>query len=141
MCTPRLHVLQPFHHDTPIFKLGVTLAELRMKWVRVAALVRWFDKVATPGAARNLWPTLGVLAPEHEGLREANVGTYYVDPPGYSLWLPAIRETATTVAAALMLPTPEDASSKTIEFILPSVTHRVNDEQVSWGGITLPLCD
>lgn len=140
-CTPEIHVLQRFAPDTAINKLALTLSDLRDKWVRVAALVSWFDKNATAGAVRNLWPTLCALAPEHPGLQEANVGTYYVDPPGYSLWLPTIRETATTVSAALMLPKPEDTASKVIEFFLPVLTQTINGQHTTWGGHVIPVCD
>lgn len=120
--------------------LCATAAALRRKWVNVLALAYWFDAEGTPGAVRNLWPTLKVLAPEHEGLQEANVGTYYVDPPGYSKWLPLMRETATTVASALMLPPAPSVADTAINLHFPTVMHSVNDTTAEWGGFIIPLC-
>lgn len=140
LAPPTDRLINPFPPTHPIVEQARKLAEIREKWVRVAALIDWFDRVATPRAVRHLWPTLNLLAPEHEGLASASLGAHYIDPPGYSMWLPYIREAATTVAAAAMLPAVElESYSPAFEFYLPVVIHSINGDEVTWGGVTIPI--
>lgn len=140
LARPVDRLMNPFPPTHPIVEQARKLAEIRGKWVRVAALIDWFDRVATPGAVRHLWPALNLLAPEHEGLASASLGAHYIDPPGYSMWLPYIREAATTVAAAAMLPAVElESYSSPFKFYLPAATHTIHGDDVTWGGWQMPI--
>lgn len=126
---------------TPIANLLERVRAVRDDWENVMAVLYYFDRNGTPGSARYYWPTILTLAPDHEGLTSAGLGNSFVDPPRYSVWLPSMRKAATTVASALMLPTPEKGGSKAIDLVLPQSTNHVEGESVEWGPLTLPLCD
>jgi hypothetical protein len=69
---------------------------------RVIALLRWLDKVASPAAIRYYLPSVNALAPGCINL-EGEISRY-VDPPGISWKLGAIREALATIACCLLLP-------------------------------------
>lgn len=86
-------------------KAIAVLMELQRKWMSAADLLRWFNKYATPGAVRAIWPTAMQLCPQSSAwtnLKEAPMR--YTDPPDLAVRLPQIREATATVAAMALMP-------------------------------------
>lgn len=73
------------------------------RFCMVKHVLNWMDANATPGAIRHYWPTMLTLAPKCDELMGAS-SVRYVEPEGISDLLPLLRETATTVASALLTP-------------------------------------
>jgi hypothetical protein len=129
-----------FAPGTPLSNLCERLSKVRQDWERVMAVLHYFDRYGTPGAARYYWPTIVTLAPDHD-VSTAGLGNSFVDPINYSQWLPMMRDTATTVASALMLATPEQGDTTAIQIVLPTLSRNLHGERFEWGGVVVPLCD
>ena len=81
------------------------IVDVYRAWHEVLYLVNYFDKYATPGAARYYWPTILALAPTCEALQNASGAGAIQQPEGVTRLLPMMRRTSTLVAGALMLGT------------------------------------
>jgi len=83
-----------------------TIAQMRKVFESFAAVdhvMRWLDNNATPGAIRYYWPTMLSLVPDCAAVN-IETPTRFIEPKGLAPLLPLLRETATTVASALLLP-------------------------------------
>lgn len=96
--------LQP-DRIAPLLSYIAEVKAIHDKFEEVKAVLRWFNRNATPGAIRYYWPTALELcrkAPAFDALQE--VPTRYHNPPKISSWLQPIKDAAATVAGSLLLP-------------------------------------
>lgn len=101
--TPINSAWQPQPGAHPFLHSVDKLKEVYHNFMKVMHVMNWMDANATPGAIRHYWPTMLSLAPHCVELNEASTFRY-VEPAGISPMLPLLRETATLVASALLLP-------------------------------------
>jgi hypothetical protein len=101
---PRANVL---HIDPvqgkPLLDTVEKICKIREKFAVVSHVLSWLDANATPGAMRYYWPTMLALAPECPALN-VQAPARFIEPVGVAPLLPLIREAASTVASALLLP-------------------------------------
>lgn len=89
----------------PLHKVLAEIRVIHEQYEEVKALLRWFNRTATPGAIRFYWPSILKIcgnAPAFVDLQ--GVPSRYQEPPGISDRLQMIRDTATIIAASAMLP-------------------------------------
>lgn len=89
----------------PLLSYIAEVKAIHDKFEEVKAVLRWFNRNATPGAIRYYWPTALELcpkAPAFDALQD--VPTRYHNPPKVSSWLQPIKDAAATVAGSLLLP-------------------------------------
>ncbi len=101
--TPTTDAWEPQPDCGPFIDAITQMKAVYEAWCRVGHMLNWLDANATPGAIRHYWPTMLSLAPRCDALKEASTFRY-VEPAGISALLPLLRETAGTVASALLLP-------------------------------------
>lgn len=95
-------------HADRIQPLLTYVAEVKAvhdRFEELKAVLKWFNRNATPGAIRAYWPTAMKLTPQSkvwEDLQE--VPSRYSEPPHVGEWLQAIRDSAQTFTQSLMLP-------------------------------------
>lgn len=106
--TPMNAEFQPQPSAGPFIDAVNQLKNVYESFMKVQHVMNWLDANATPGAMRHYWPTIMSLAPKCPALIEASTFRH-TDPPGISTLLPLLRETAGTVASALLLPKREVA--------------------------------
>lgn len=108
----------------PLSTALATLTDLHLKWGAVKHLLRWFNRHATIGAVRALWPSVLQLCPDSPALKNLTHSPQrYTNPQGLSALLPLIRSTSATVASMAMIP--GDASPRqvgTVRIVLPKRT-------------------
>lgn len=120
---------------SPLLDVCATIEQISLDFGVATYVVNWLDKHATIGAIRYYFPTLLSLASECDKLMEATPGMAFREPMGVSRILPLIRRASTTVAAALMLPTPEHKSGN---FRITAACNATVDD-VSVAGVTLTV--
>lgn len=89
------------------------LMRVHLQFEQVKGVIRWLNRNATPGAIRYFFPAAMKLTPKAPiwaDLQE--VPSRYSVPDGISEWLPILKEAATTVTGALMLPNEADMPSR-----------------------------
>lgn len=72
------------------------------KFTAVQHCLMWLDANATPGAMRYYWPAIMSLAGDNAVFKDID-GSRFKEPDGIGPMLPMLRETASTVASALLL--------------------------------------
>lgn len=103
----RLYLLAPLALPprAPLLSYIAEVKAIHDKFEEVKAVLRWFNREATPGAIRYYWPTALELCPEAPAFAALQeVPTRYHNPPKISSWLQPIRDAAATVAGSLLLP-------------------------------------
>lgn len=76
------------------------------QYEEVKACLRWLNRNATAGAVRFYWPTVLKLCPNAPSMAALQgVPSRYAEPHGIGDRLQMLRDTATTMAGAAMLPT------------------------------------
>lgn len=106
------------------------IKSIHARFSTVRYVLEWFNTHATAGAVRHYWPTILSLV-DNDAVNNATLGRYK-EPDGISSLLPLIRETATTVASALILPATEQRHpghmwvSFSSAFIFPVHDHRIS---------------
>lgn len=101
MLPPRDDVVRPISNELAAWVKRVDA--VREDWARVKFMANWLDDNCTLGAIRYYWPSMLLLAPEHQALHQASPEGFR-DNPAISRYLPLLRETATTVAALKLMP-------------------------------------
>lgn len=91
---------------------------------KVRHVMNWMDCNATPGAVRHYWPTMLSLVPDNAALKEAS-SVRHNTPAGITSLLPLLRETASTVASALLLPKVERTPTSHVSMLILG-THGLN---------------
>jgi hypothetical protein len=77
-----------------------------LQYEQVKAMLRWFDRNATAGAVRYYWPAVTKLCPSSPALAGMSDGppSRFRVPAGISERLQMVRDTATILAGAALLP-------------------------------------
>ena len=82
-----------------------TISGIWEKWAAVIHVLKWFNKNATAGAIRAIWPAVLELCKDSPALKDLAVApARYQEPSGLSKILPLVRETAGTVASLTLMP-------------------------------------
>lgn len=80
------------------------------KWGAVKWMLRWFNRNATAGAVRAMWPSVLQLCPDSPAIKElSKLPSRYTNPQGLPALLPLVRTTASTVASMALLPDSTEA--------------------------------
>ena len=98
-----VHV-QPFRAE-PLLKAIEEIRAIYIQYERVKHTLRWFNRNATPGAIRHYWPAVLQLCPDSPALKDLKATpARFASPPKIGQMLPLIRETASTMSMATLLP-------------------------------------
>lgn len=111
----------------PLIAHMMAVKEIHDKYEEVKAVLRWFNRHATPGAIRYYWPSAMKLCEKSPVWKDLQgVPTRYSIPPRIGDWSQSVKEAAATVTAALLLPstaTPRPRNMMWLKF--PSRTVRL----------------
>lgn len=89
----------------PLINHIAAVRAVHARFEEVKGVLRWLNRNATPGAIRFYWPTALKLCPRSQPMLELqHVPTRYSNPPNLGDWMQALKDTASTVAGAQMLP-------------------------------------
>lgn len=95
------------------------------RFEEVKAVLKWFNRNATPGAVRYYWPAAMKLCPNSrawDGLQD--VPSRYTTPEDIGDWIQPIKDAAATVAGSAMLPSdavPREQGNMWLTFKLRTV--------------------
>lgn len=89
----------------PLLKVIEEIRQIYWNFEEVKACLRWLNITATPGAIRYYWPPILKLAGESPAFKDLQeVPTRYSQPFHIGARLQMLRDTATTMAGAELLP-------------------------------------
>lgn len=96
--------------------------KIYLQYEEVKGVLRWLNTKATIGGIRYYWPSIMKVAPKNSCFTGMETPPKrFETPSALHQWLPALRNTASTVASMALMP--DDARMKSFEFM--SVTcHR-----------------
>lgn len=89
--------------DAAIYASMNEVERVVREFAKAKHVLKWLDKHATLGAIRYYWPTVLSLIPGG-GPFNGEVPASYREPDGIHKMLPFLRDTASTVASALLCP-------------------------------------
>jgi hypothetical protein len=89
----------------PLMTFVSAVKAIHDRFEEAKAVLRWLNRNATPGAIRYYWPSAMKLCPNSPIWADLqSVPSRYDTPAGIAHWTQAIKDSATTVTSALMLP-------------------------------------
>jgi hypothetical protein len=104
MLAPAQSQVLPQHPNSPLMQAIDAVRAIHFEFGAVAHVCEWLNYNATPAAIRYYWPTMAALVPGGLDTLPEGVPHKFTDVPGIADYLPLIKQTAGSVAAALLCP-------------------------------------
>lgn len=138
----RFHALRPEYSEVhpsrsvPLLAYMKQVQAIYYQYEQVKAVLRWFNENATRNAIRYYFPAAATLCPQT--FADVAPAARHRPPAGVHDWLQPIRDTAATVASAVMLPS--DAMTRRRKDMwltfAPTLVHGAGDAKYTTDQIT-----